>query len=397
MSHRGSVRKEQNGRWSFVVDLPSSAQRRQVRRRGFATRREAQDALVSLLAEMQQGALVKPGRMTVGEYLTGWMEALSVTGRKESTVSSYRHNLRLHVLPYLEGIRLQALTPLDLDRLYSRLLQHGRRNAGGGPLSRRTVRYIHTVLSAALEDAVTKGLLLKNPTPAASPPSAKSAVPPETGWWTPDQLRTFLDLVADHELGPLFRLAAMTGMRRGELVGLWWSDVDLAAARVLVRRQVASTDYRLRWEQPKTQRGRRTIDLDPETSDVLARHRSELSTASRSDQMKASALEALDGQLVFPDRLGNVLHPEKVSEAFNRLVRKSGLPRVRLHDLRHSQVAHLIAVGVDPLAISRRLGHSSVAFTLDRYGHLFDTAGASAAKKVAGLVDHPGRGQDCDR
>lgn len=145
--------------------------------------------------------------MTLGEYLTGWMEALPVSGRKESTVSSYRHNLRLHVVPYLEGTRLQALTPLDLDHLYSQLLKHGRRNAGGGPLSRRTVRYIHTVLSAALEDAVTKGLLLKNPAPAASPPSARSAAPPETGWWTPDQLHTFLEIAGDHELGALFRPA----------------------------------------------------------------------------------------------------------------------------------------------------------------------------------------------
>lgn len=397
MSNRGSVRKDENGRWSFVVDLPSSSQRRQVRRRGFATRKEAQVALISLQAEMQRGEFVKPGRMTLGEYLTDWMETLPVSGRKESTVSSYRHNLRLHVVPYLDGIRLQTLTPLDLDHLYGQLLKHGRRNAGGGPLSQRTVRYVHTILSSALEDAVTKGLLLKNPAPAASPPSAKSTAPPETGWWTPDQLRTFLQRARDHELGALFRLAAMTGMRRGELVGLWWSDVDFAAARVVVRRQVASTDYRLRWEEPKTQRGRRTIDLDSETAEVLGRHRSKMATATQSTQAKASGLDLLGGELVFRDRLGNVLHPETVSEAFNRLVRRSGLPRVRLHDLRHSHVAHLIAVGVDPLAISRRLGHSSVAFTLDRYGHLFDTAGASAAKKVAGLVDNPGTGDDCGR
>ncbi len=386
MSSRGSIRKEQNGRWSFVVDLPAlSDQRRQVRRRGFGTRREAQAALTELLGDAQRGEFVKLDRVTVGEYLGQWMESLPLTGRKGSTISSYRHNLRLHVLPHLGGVPLQALTPLDIDHVYGRLLQDGRRNRGGGPLSRRTVRYVHTILSTALSDAVKKGLVQRNVALAASPPSAKSAAPAETAWWTPEQLRLFLSFVDAHELGSLFRLAGLTGMRRGELVGLSWVDVDLTRSRVVVRRQVTSTDYRLHWKEPKTQRGRRVIDLDAETKTVLRRQqltlRSEAKAPSSSDSLTPEM------QLVFPSADGTVRHPETVSDTFNRLVRKSSLPRLRFHDLRHTHVAHLIGAGVDPLAISRRLGHSSVAFTLDRYGHLFDQAGAAAAQKVAALVD----------
>ncbi len=176
-------------------------------------------------------------------------------------------------------------------------------------------------------------------------------------------------------------------MRRGELVGLSWVDVDLEKARIVVRRQVTSTDYQLRWEESKTQRGRRTIDLDSETMSILRRQKDALLAKSSSPPQLSPA----EKRLVFPSADGTVRHPEAVSDTFNRLVRKSGLPRVRFHGLRHSHVAHLIGAGVDPLAISRRLGHSSVAFTLDRYGHLFDQAGATAARKVAALVDQDPR------
>lgn len=367
MSRRGSVKKAPNGTWYFVVDLPSAGdQRRQVRRRGFATRGEAQAALTELLASLQQGTFVKRADLTLGQYLTDWTEALPATGRGVATVSSYRHNLRLHVVPYIGGVRLQDLGAVDLDRLYRKLLTSGRRKGTGG-LSNRTVRYVHTVLSAALSDAVAKGLLARNPAQNATPPSAKSARAPEMAWWSPAELRAFLDFAAGHALAPLFRVAGATGMRRGELLGLKWRDVDLDAARITVRRQVTSTDYVVREDEPKSERGRRVITLDPGTVNALRAvpHRS---------------------NFVFTDEEGKPFHPEFVPRAFTRLALRSGLPRIRFHDLRHSHVAHLIEAGVDPLTISRRLGHASVAFTLDRYGHLFDQAGAAAARAVGDLL-----------
>lgn len=181
-------------------------------------------------------------------------------------------------------------------------------------------------------------------------------------WWRPGELRTFLELTAGHDLGPLFRLAAASGMRRGELVGLRWCDVDLDRGLINVRRQLASTDYLLLWDEPKTDRGRRIITLDVGTVAVL-------------NEMQRSP----SGQ-VFVNHAGEPPHPESVSRIFGRLVARSGLPRIRFHDVRHSHVAHLIEEGVDALTISRRLGHASAAFTLDRYGHLFDQAGATAAE-----------------
>ncbi|MEO7572194.1 MAG: tyrosine-type recombinase/integrase [Acidimicrobiales bacterium] len=377
MSRRGSIKKATNGTWWFVVDLPAADDtRRQVRRRGFATRREAQAALTEVLASLQQGTFVKRERMTLGEYLADWMEALPTSGRGIATISSYRHNLRLHVLPYAGQLRLQDLTAVDLDRLYHLLLTRGRYNGSGG-LSNRTVRYVHTVLSAALREAVGKGLLVRNPAGKATPPSAKSARPPEMAWWRPRELRAFLEFVSGHELSPLFRLAGATGMRRGELVGLRWGDVDLEGARINVRRQITSTDYIVRQDAPKSDRGLRVVTIDPGTVAIL------------------EVLDRHPNGQVFNDGAGNPRHPESVARIFGRVVKRSGLPRIRFDDLRHSHVAHLIEAGVDPLTISRRLGHASVAFTLDRYGHLFDQAGATAARAVGELLgpqeEGPGR------
>jgi integrase len=298
-------------------------------------------------------------------------------------VHSYQSNLRLHVVPCVGDVHLQALTALDLDRLYRQLLESGRQ--GGGKLSPRTVRYVHTILSAALKDAVNKGLLSRNPAVASSPPAAGATKAPEMAWWRPNQLKEFLAFVAADDIGTLIRVAAMTGMRRGEVVGLRWIDVDLPAGRLTVRRQLASVNYKVRWDRPKSEKGRRTIDLDDDTLSVL----------EQSWEL-VSSLPANNLGLVFPRSDGTPRHPEQVSSAFERLVTQSALPRIRMHDLRHTHAAHLIAAGVDPLTISRRLGHASVSFTLDRYGHLMAQAGANAAKAVSDLVDDPDDPDDED-
>ncbi|HWC10894.1 MAG TPA: site-specific integrase, partial [Acidimicrobiales bacterium] len=171
------------------------------------------------------------------------------------------------------GVRIVNLSAADLDALYSRLLATGRRDGRGG-LSPRTVRYVHTIVSKALSDAVPKRLLVRNPALDADPPSAKSAAPPEMTWWEPDELRAFLTSVASDELGALWRLAAMTGMRRGEGCGLRWSDVDLETGRLAVRQQLTTVRHELVFrERPKSDHGRRTIGLDAETLAVLRDHR----------------------------------------------------------------------------------------------------------------------------
>ncbi len=375
--------KDAGGKWAFVVDtIGEDGRRHQARRRGYATLKEAQAALDVLRDSVRQSSYVPPSRQSLREYLDGWLEGLPTSGLRPSTIDGYRRCL-LYVTPELGGRRLDQVTAGDLDRLYSALLASGLRLRPGG-LSPRSVRYAHTVISKALGDAVRKGELVRNVAQSASPPSAKSTRPQEMAWWTPAQLRAFLDFVADEPmLAPVVRVAAMTGMRRGEVCGLHWADVDLDRARIQVRQQLTTINGKLLFsERTKTDRGKRTIDLDPATVAVLRSHR-----ARQAEHRLLVGAGYRDNDLVFALPDGEPLDPESVAKVFDRRVARSRLPRIRFHDLRHTHVAHLIAAGEQPLLIARRLGHSSSSFTMDRYGHLFEDAGSTAAAAVAAMVD----------
>ena len=230
-------------------------------------------------------------------------------------------------------------------------------------------------------------LLVRNVATKARPPSAKSTTAPEMAWWTPEQLRTFLDLTATEALGPPFRVAAMTGMRRGEVCGLRWSDVGLDRGRIQVRQQLTTIGGQLLFsERPKTDHGRRRIDLDPATVAVLKTQ----GTRQKGEKLAMGAGWSNEHDLVFAQPDGRPLDPESVAKVFDRRVARSALPRIRFHDLRRTHVAHLIAAGEQPLLIARRVGHASSSFTMDRYGHLFETAGSQAASAVAAMVDGVG-------
>jgi integrase len=178
----------------------------------------AQEALDKVRRQGRTNRYVAPARMTVKEALEQWVAGLPTTGLRPSTIDGYRRNMD-YVIPVLGGRRLDSITPLDLDELYSQLLVSGRRQKPG-PLSKRSVFYIHSVLHRALSNAVRKGIFSRNVADYASAPSAKSTRPPEASWWTPTELRAFFSATADESVGPLFRVAAMTGMRRGEVWGL---------------------------------------------------------------------------------------------------------------------------------------------------------------------------------
>jgi integrase len=372
---KGSVSKDASGRWAFVVDIGTGAQRRQVRRRGFVTKRAAQEALAEVIGDARRGTYVAPARETVGGYLTRWLDALAAEGLRPATIQNYRDVLRLYALPALADVPLQALSALELDRLYGEL-------AGRG-LSLRTVRLAHTIVTRALGDAERKGLIVRNPARLASPPKASATRAPEATVWAPEELAAFLGAVAGSEHYPLLRLAAMSGMRRGELVGLRWADVDLDAGTVTIAQQVGTVGQAAVTGPVKTRAGRRAIDLDAETVRVL-RERRRVQLEHR--MMMGAGWQDRDDR-VFTMADGRPWHPKVISRAFVRLVEVHGLPALSIHDLRHTHATHLLTAGVNPKVVSERLGHTSVAFTLDTYGHVMPTQQAEAATAVARLVD----------
>ena len=271
-----------------------------------------------------------------------------------------------------------------LNGLYARLLASGNKTNRPGAaegLSPRTVRYIHTIVHRMFKDAVRWGRLVRNPADAADPPRAASAGIPEIVTWTAEQLGAFLHGMRDHRLYTAFLLLATTGMRRGEALGLRWSDLDLAGGRLAVRQTVIAVHHKVEFGTPKTAKGRRTVMLDVVTVAALREHRKR----QAAERLSIGA-GWIDLDLVFAAADGTPLHPERFSRTFTEHVARLGLPAVPLHALRHGWATLALAAGVHPKVVQERLGHATIAITLDIYSHATSGLHSDAAEQVAGLV-----------
>jgi integrase len=369
----GSVKPSGKG-WMFVVDLPRrGGKRQQIRQRGFATKREAQQELTKKLAEIDGGVFVRHSVLRFGDYLEQrWLPTLTHQLRA-TTVAGYR-TMAVHLVDHLGDLALGELDAAHLTALYGKLLERG--------LSRRTVRYVHTTARRALADAKRWKLVARNVAEDAEPPR-KDEPRPEA--WTPDQVRMFLDASASDRWAPLFRLAVTTGLRRGEIVGLRWPDLDLDAGSLTVQRTVVVVSGRAVESTPKTARSRRRLKLDPGTVELL-----------RSWKRCQAAERLLMGQhwqgedRVFTWGDGSPLHPDVVSKTFARIVKRSGLPHLPFHGLRHSWATGALVAGVPIKTVADRLGHSSTQVTLDVYTASVPSLDEAAANTVAALFDRAG-------
>lgn len=381
MSQRGFV-KRRGDRWTAFWKIETATGWKQRSKGGFATKREAQAYLTKTLAALDSGTFADPSKLTLREYLVDRWLPMKRESLRPSTFDSYRRNIELHILPALGHVRLQLLTPDQLDRFYADQLASGRLTGKSAGLAPKTVRHLHTVLHRALADAVRKSLVTRNVADAADPPKLRQAHGSSAmRTWDADQLRLFLLAICDAPLGPAFWLAATTGMRRGEILGLRWSDVDFSAARLSVRHTVLNIAYQVTAGTPKTARGRRSIALDPTTIAVLRAHRKNQAAVRRAQGRTPSA-----DDLVFPRADGGPHHPDLFTQSFERAVKRLGLPRIRLHDLRHTHATLGLAAGIPPKVMSDRLGHATVAFTQDVYMHAIPRMEEAAAQQIADLV-----------
>jgi integrase len=273
-----------------------------------------------------------------------------------------------YVVPRLGAVPIQKLRPLQLTVLYTELLENGRAQREGG-LSASTVRRVHTIVRKALGDAITDGLLEANPAVSAKPPRAKTAeeaARKKRRFWSAAEVGSFLEAIRPHRLRAALHLAATTGMRRGEVLGLRWRDLDLDAARLTVQQTLVAPRYVLTFSEPKTSFGRRSIDLDWETVAVLREHR-----RRQAEEQLAFGPGYSNSELVFRQEDGTPVVPHLFTLAFKKVLRDTGLPAIRLHDLRHTHVALLAQAGLPPKVIQERVGHHSAGFTLDNYGGTF--------------------------
>lgn len=375
-------RKALSGASSWVAHATwqEGGKRRQAKR-SFRTKKEAQAALTELLAAHQSGTFVAPSRMPIRDFIEPWLAGLENQGRRPTTLLGYRKALEGYLLPRLGNVSLQELRASDLDSLYADLLRTGGRRRQG--LSMTTVHHLHAVVNKLLHDAERKGLVTRNVARLANAPSLTTARSkgPEMRVWSPDELTQFLASIEGNRNEALFRLLAMTGMRRGEVVALRWSDVDLAGCRLTVNQAASVIGGEEFVDVPKTRRSRRAIDLDPETVSLLRQHR-----ARQRELFLMVGVTATASDRVFTNEVGDPIRPSSIGQAFRRLVGATDLPVIRLHDLRHTHASHLLMAGINVKVVSERLGHASVSFTLDTYGHVMPGQQAEAAAAAAALV-----------
>jgi integrase len=375
--------KKRGDRWYFWVELEPGldGKRRQYSRGGFKTRKEAEKAYAEVRDQVRRGEFVTPSKVTLSTFLRDeWFPAIRATTRP----STWDHYARI-ATGYLHGSigdrRLGELTPGVLNAFYAELLASGRRfgvSTKGAGLSPKTVRHVHTMLHKALVDAVRWGRLQSNPADRADPPKPRQV---EMKVWDLAQLRTFLDHVADDRVFAAWLLMTTTGMRRGEVVGLRWTDVDLDLGRLAIVQTHVLVDRQVIVSEPKTAKGRRTVALDATTLTALRQHR------KRQLEERLALGEAWqDTGLVFTHEDGSGINPRLFSSWFIQRSSVAGLPPIRLHDVRHSYATAALAAGVPTKIVSERLGHASIAITLDTYSHVLPNMQEEAAEQIARLI-----------
>jgi integrase len=354
----GALFEDASGRWrgAIVVTDPDTGTRvrRAVSGRTMAVARERLD---KVRRELEQGIGLRPGRpKTLVAYVGVWLPALRQRVRP-STWRSHEQYLRCYILPAIGEATLAQLTPTLVERMTAAMIGRG--------LSPTTARGARTTLRMILRDAERDGIVARNVAALARPPRL---VRHELRVLTAAETRLLLEGTADDDLGPLFAVAATTGLRQGEVLGLRWQDVELTdtAPTLTVNRSLARTASGFELAEPKTARSRRTLDLAPVAVAALRRQR----TRQKEARLAAGDLWQDTRRLVFTDQLGRALRGANVTHTFSDSLARLGLPHVRFHDLRHGAASMLLAQGVPLKVVSETLGHSGITVTADTYAHL---------------------------
>lgn len=380
---KGTVRKRESGNWAWQFTSLTGSERRHFSKGGFATKKDAQAALTVALSNHANGrtpALAK-SMPTVTAFITKeWLPSLGAL--KDTTRSSYSWLASKYVDPAIGHLRLSEVTAAQLSTLYRELREHGGRD--GHALSESTAHKVAVVISSAFAHALELGLLSTSPAarvPRRNRPSPKKRSE-RTQPWSASDARAFLAATAESELGLAWQILLSTGMRRGEVAGLRWSDIDLDRAVIEVCNNRVSIGWRVSESSPKSGRGRR-VSLDPSLVRSLR-----IAKVERAAWRLAAgeAWEGAEHDLVLCDQLGRAVHPETLTKAFAHAVKRAGLPLIRLHDLRHTHATLLLADGVAAKVVQERLGHSSISVTLDLYGHVTAELEQQAADRIANIL-----------
>ncbi|MGM0841374.1 MAG: tyrosine-type recombinase/integrase [Bacillota bacterium] len=367
---RGSVKKEGSS-WYYVFYLGKDAngKRRQKKKRGFKTQIEAEKALIEALNEVNKGTYIEPSKILYKDFLDQWL-ATKQGMLGPQTLTVYKWFLENKVIPEFGKIPLSDLSVLRIQSYINSLSNQG--------YSRSSVKKVYEICKNSLDYAVDYELISKNPASKVKlPRQQKKDV---INAWDQSEVYTFLNTAKGDPLYIVFLIALTTGMRKSEILGLRWKDVDLDKGLLKIN-QTLSTDGKYFIQGAKTKTSLRTINLSPKTIDELKHHKKVISSNKKFYKADYQNLD-----LVACTGHGTQLNPSNVSRTFNRLCAKANVPKIRFHDLRHTHATLLLSDGTNVKVISERLGHSNTKITLDTYSHVLPTMQEEVARKLDELI-----------
>ena len=362
----------------WFTNDPATGKRKQHSKGGFRIQGDAQKHLNSVLGRVDKGSWRPDTPMTVKELLEDhWLPSQASQGLRGATMAQYRLVVRAWLVPNIGGTPVSALTPKIVSDLIT-TLKTKESSAGRKGLSPRTVQLAVGVLKSACNWAVVNKLMPHNPIAAFAQPHADR---PEMKAWSVGEARQFLESVKDDRLAWVWTLALTRGLRRGELCGLKWEDIDLERGTVRINRARVTVEGRPVDSLPKTKAGRRSVPLDPNLLTILRAHKASQSV----EQLKSGGAYKIDGYLC-ADELGQPYHPDTISGWFDKAVKKTALRRIRLHDTRHTAATLMLASGVPVKVVTEMLGHATPVITLTFYAHVIpgmaEQAGAALSESL---------------
>lgn len=363
LNHEGTIYLRKDGRWCAQF----SAKGKRITKYG--SQRECREWLKEMAAQTEYGMIGNFG-LTLNKYLPDWLDGKALNLRAR-TVASYRRLIQRHILPVLGRMSLLELRPTHLRELYV-----SKHQAGCGA---RTIQMIHTLLHAALKQAVYDGYLLRNPVDMVQRPRY---IPQEFQIFDEAMAQKFLTAASASPFEALYYLALTTGLREGELLGLKWSDLDYKEKTLFVQRQLQPVEHQgYQFLPPKTKAGKRKVSLGSVAVSHLERHRQK-----QAEIRQAAGEKWREHDLIFPTTVGTPLDCGRVLQEFKRILKNAGLPNLRFHDLRHTSVSLLLEHGIPVTTVQRRVGHSKPSVTTDTYGHMIVPTQVYAANTIEALV-----------
>ena len=370
----GNIRKRKDGRWEgrYTAGHDPETGKAIYKNVLGRTQAETRAKLKAAIEESKSLDVTKAGKYTVGAWMDEWFENYAKIKVRPSSHQTYRGYIDNHIKPNIGKVPLEKLTSLELQKLYKKLLNSGRIDrveskyqAKG--LSPKTVRNIHQIIASAMKLAKEQRLIVADPTEGCALPKLEHR---EMKTLPVEQLASFLREAKDSGVFEIYYIELAPGLRRGELLGLKWEDIDFEHGNLRVKRQIARINGEVVEAPLKTKNAYRTLPLAEDTIAVLKQQKKKVGSSP----------------WVFLSPTGGPVSPDSVLHMLHRVLKRAGLPRIRFHDLRHTFATLALQNGVDVKTVSGMLGHFSAGFTLDTYAHVTTASRRQAAKTMGGIL-----------